>query len=456
MKELKRYTMAIVLTAVSSASYAQTCMSLQEVYEQADRQSRQLSVSQTGLKAAAEAVAAAKSALLPTVNLTLSGSYIGDATLMSRGFSTSGTSDVIVAGLGPQPVANGRQDTPHWGNTFAAQASQVVYAGGAIKAGIKLAELGEEMAVLDVEKNRQEVRFLLTGYYLDLCKLHNQLAVMAQNIGLTEKLIDHMRVRHEQGTVLRNDITRYELQLENLRLTEVKLQEAVAVINHQLQTTLHLAEGTVIVPDTAALRAEISRLNAVASHDAWLQKAFDGNIGLRQAGVAANMAEQQVKTATAASLPSVALVAEERLFGPFTNDLIPVDANVNTWFVGIGLKYSLSSLWTNKHAVSRARISARQSREQVELVRERVASEVQASYVSFLTAFTEVSTQEKQLELARQNYDVVQNRYRNELALLTDMVDASNMLLKADMALVDARISLLYHYYKLRYAASFL
>ena len=42
-----------------------------------------------------------------------------------------------------------------------------VYAGGAIRSGIRMAELGEKMAELDVEKNRQEVRFLLTGYYLD-------------------------------------------------------------------------------------------------------------------------------------------------------------------------------------------------------------------------------------------------------------------------------------------------
>jgi outer membrane protein len=39
---------------------------------------------------------------------------------------------------------------------------------------------------------------------------------------------------------------------------------------------------------------------------------------------------------------------------------------------------------------------------------------------------------------------VVQNRYQNDLALLTDMVDASNMKLSAEMALVNARISMLF------------
>ena len=50
----------------------------------------------------------------------------------------------------------------------------MIYAGGAIRSGIEMAKLGHQLAELDVEKNRQEVRFLLTGYYLDLYKLQNQ------------------------------------------------------------------------------------------------------------------------------------------------------------------------------------------------------------------------------------------------------------------------------------------
>lgn len=98
-------------------------------------------------------------------------------------------------GLGIVPVPNGKQDTPHWGNSFTARVTQVVYAGGAVRSGIRLAELGREMAQLDVERNRQEVRFLLAGYYLDLSKLGNQMEVVRQNIALTQTELDQMRAR---------------------------------------------------------------------------------------------------------------------------------------------------------------------------------------------------------------------------------------------------------------------
>lgn len=429
-------------------------MTLTTLYDLADRQSQKVRVSEVALRAADEGVAAAKSALLPSVDLSLQGSYTGNAFMLSRGFSSSGTTDYIVPGVGTVPVANGKQDTPHWGNSFTAQVSQVVYAGGAIRSGIRMAELGKEMAELDVEKNRQEVRFLLTGYYLDLCKLDNQMEVVSQNIALAKKEIEQMKARRGEGTVLQNDITRYEFQLQSLELTLTKLKDASTVINYQLVKTLHLPEQTVILPDKNELDTEIYALSAIAAQETWQQTAADNNLGIRQATVATNLTEQKVKQVKAESLPSIAVVAENQLYGPYTQDLIPKDCNVNVWFVGIGVKFSLGSLWKNKHNIRKARIEHRQSQEALALAHEEVENGVQANYTNLLTSYTEVKTQQKQVELANQNYSVVQNRYQNELALLTDMVDASNMKLSAEMALVNARIGMLYNFYKLKYVTN--
>ena len=429
-------------------------VTLTTLYNLADQQSQKVKVSEAALRAADEGVTAAKSALLPSVDLSLQGSYTGNAFMLSRGFSGNGTTDYIVPGVGTVPVANGKQDTPHWGNSFTAQVSQVVYAGGAIRSGIRIAELGKEMAELDVEKNRQEVRFLLTGYYLDLCKLDNQIEVVRQNITLTQKEIEQMKARREEGTVLQNDITRYEFQLQSLELTLTKLTNASTIINHQLVTTLHLPEQTVIAPDKNELDTEINALSAIAAQETWQQTAADNNLGIRQATVATNLAEQKVKQVKAESLPSVAVVAENQLYGPYTQDLIPKDCNVNVWFVGIGVKFSLGNLWKNKHNIRKARIEHRQSQEALALAHEEVENGVQASYTNLLTSYTEVKTQQKQVELANQNYSVVQNRYQNDLALLTDMVDASNMKLSAEMALVNARIGMLYNFYKLKYVTN--
>ncbi len=437
---------------------AQQRMSLQSLFDLADQQSQRIRVSEAALKAAEEGVASAKSALLPSVEFSVQGSYTGNAFLMSRGFSAGGTTEYIVPGLGPQQVPNGKQPTPHWGNSFTAQVSQVIYAGGAIRSGIEMAKLGHQLAELDVEKNRQEVRFLLTGYYLDLYKLQNQSQVIAKNIELTEKVIQQMKARREQGTVLKNDITRYELQLQSLGLAKTQVDDAQKIIRHQIATTIHLPEGEDFEVEEPGYDDDNPSTNSGQAHalryddeESWQQAATENNIDIRQASLATEMSEQKIRNTRAASLPSVAVVAENNLFGPYTSDLIPKNANVNVWFVGIGVKYSLSSIWKNKHDIRKARYENAHARESVQLAREGIEDAVQANYTNLLTSSVEVATQEKQVELADQNYTVVKNRYDNDLALLTDMLDASNMKFSADMALVNARINMFYNYFKLKY-----
>lgn len=70
--------------------------------------------------------------------------------------------------------------------------------------------------------SRENIRFIALGEYLDLQKLQNREKVIEDNIELTAKLIANIEEKHNQGVALKNDITRYELQMQTLRLTLTK------------------------------------------------------------------------------------------------------------------------------------------------------------------------------------------------------------------------------------------
>lgn len=57
---------------------------------------------------------------------------------------------------------------------------------------------------------------------------------------------------------------------------------------------------------------------------------------------------------------------------------------------------------------------------------------MQAAWTNYQQSYVELQTQQKSVELARQNFEVVNDRYINRLALVTDMIDASNMRLDAE------------------------
>lgn len=432
MSKNKRLIVLLCLAALcSQCLYAQTRqMGIDEMFRLADEQSKSVQTYRTGADAADEALRAAKAQRLPDISVSLSASYLGDGRIWDRDFG------------------NGMKvDMPHFGNNFTLEAQQVVYSGGAISSGIRQAELAKTLAQLDMQKNVQEIRFMLVGNYLDLYKLDNQMKVLEKNIGLTEQVIANMKARREQGTVLKNDITRYELQREQLKLQLSRVADMRKIANHQLATTLHLPEGTVISPDTTLLEQQITAL----TENDWQQAAKANNIDLKQAQASISMNEQKVRQERAELLPHIAIVAEEHLDGPVTIEVPALDNNFNYWYIGIGIKYNLSSLFKNNRRMKQARLNVRRAREQHELAQEQVNNAVQAGYVNFLTAFTDLRTQENSVKLADENYAVTSHRYKNEMALLTDMLDASNTKLGAELDLVNARINVVYNFYKMKY-----
>ena len=136
--------------------------------------------------------------------------------------------------------------------------------------------------------------------------------------------------------------------------------------------------------------------------------------------------------------------------GPITIEVPVIDKNFNYWYVGVGVSYKLSSLYKSGKNIKRARISTDVNRRRREEVLEQTSLAVQADYTQYMEAYDEVSTLEKNVQLAKENYEVTETRYRNEMALVTEMLDASNQLLDAELQLANARINVIFNYYKLK------
>ena len=417
---------------VKLASDGNLPMSISQLFEKIEDNNKELRTSKTGVEAANLGIESAKSKRLPDLDASLSFSYIGNALITDRNFSN-------VHGL----------KSPHVGDNFALQAQQVVYAGGAINAGIKLAELGKLQAEVGVKLTRQQARFIALGQYLDLYKIDNRIRVYEKNIELTRQLIDDIKEKQKQGMALKNDITRYELQMESLKLGLTALHNNRSILNHQLCNTLDIDAGKQIIPD-----ATIADKNYAKDDEAYWQSAsLVSSPLMEQSNNAIRIAEQKEKIAKSDLLPKVAFVAADNFDGPILFELPPVDKNLNVWYVGVGVKYSLSSLFKSNKRIKQAAVETRQAKEAHAVQAEQLNNRVQAAYVQYQQTYVELETQKKSVELAQQNYEVMNARYLSQLALVTDMVDASNLKLNAELSEVDARINIVYAYYRMKYVA---
>ena len=402
----------------------QQVLTMDEMFRLADANSKSIAARQLAVDEAAEAVRVAKNDRLPSIEASLSLSYIGDGWMADRDFS------------------NGmKADMPHFGNNFALKATQVVYSGGAISTGIEMSELQKQIADLELANNRQDVRFLLAGYYLQLFQLHNQEEIYEKNIEQTRLLVDEITAAHRQGTALKSDITRYELQLQNLELGLTNTRNRRNIINRQLTTTLGLDNSVEIMPDTTLLTVRLDQRNELFWQDE-MQKAP----ALQLAGLAVDMGKKQEQMAKAERRPSVALFASNNLDGPILIEVPPINSNFNYWMVGVSFSYKFDSLFKSNKKLKKALIATRKAQQDFEYAEEQLSNGVHASYIDLQEAYERLRTKEKSVQLAHENYSVVHSRYINGLSLITDMLDASNIQLSSELELANAQIGILYQY----------
>lgn len=433
MKGKKIFSSCLLLTMLplSAMAQEQRQITVNELFSLIETNNTTLRMQKSGVDVAQQAVSEAKSQRLPDVNAQLSATYNGNVIMTDRDFSNA-------TGF----------SSPHFGNSFVLEAQQVIYAGGALNAGIRLAEAQHKIAKNGVDMTRQQQRFMALGQYLELFKIDNGIKVYESNISLTEKLIADIKAKHSEGMALKNDVTRYELQMETLRLGLRKLQDSRTVLNHQLCNTLGLGE-TRIVPDQNV----VNNATEDATENDWQARATASSTALKASNLGIEVANEQLKIAKSDLLPHFSLFAAETFSGPFTYDVPPIDKNFNIWYVGIGVRYSLSSLFKNNKSIRRAKAALRQSEQQKAVTAETINNTMQEAYTLYRQSFVDLRTRQKSVELANSNYQVMNDRYLNQLALVTDMVDASNLKLDAELQEVNARANIVFAYYKMKYVA---
>ncbi len=416
------------LLSDGECAFGQSVVTLKEIFESAEANSAQLRPSFTAQTEAEREISVARSGRLPDINASLSLSYIGD------GFTTKrNLSDYQKA-----PI-------PHLGTGVSLNITQPVYTGGAVTNAIELAELKSTAARFATDLQRDNIRFQLTGLYLDIYKYNNLRRVVEGNISAAQKVLKEMVARYEQGTALQNDITRYELLVSNLELQLVRINNTIDILNTNLVTIAGLPEGTVIVPDSTILAQSLPTKGT-----AWWQAEAEANspsLSLARSGVdISRKAESLVRSER---LPKIGLQAGWSMDGPILVEVPPINRNLSYWYVGIGISYNISSLYKSNKSLAKSRIATQRAVEQLDVARENLSLAVNTDHIRYLEAYEELKARQKSVELAERNYRTTSTRYSADMALITDMLDAANSKLDAEQQLVNARINIIYYYYKL-------
>lgn len=419
--------------AVNAATHAQSdtlLMTVDRLFELGVKGSLKVGADKIRERMASEQILVAKSALYPDLEIGLNAGVLGQPVIFQNGMS--------------EPTY---PEAPDWSQNYAVDFRQPLYTGGKIKGNISKAEITGHISRLQTLTDISELKLALLERYLTLLNLYKQRDVLSRTIEESEhRLVDIVRMKRE-GLITNNDVLRSEMQLTDNRLKKNETENDIALVSQQINILLDLDEDNCIMPDTSLL----SRVAAIDSYEEYLYDAFAGEPSLLLLRKQTDLADREVSIARSEALPQLSLYAANTLARPVSRTL--ADMYNNNWNVGLSLSYSMSSLYKNRHKVNVARHNVLLMKNAEEQKCRELRMVIKNAYLKHKEALLKVDALILSLRQAEENYRIMQNRYMNQLAILTDLLDADNLRLNAELQLTNARTAVVYTYYELQKAS---
>lgn len=423
-------SLLLVAWLLSYAEGPERFLSIEELFRLGTENSLRIKASQIEEIISDDQIKTARTNRLPNIQVGARAGVLGQPIVFQRGLA--------------HPT---HPETPDWSQNYSIELTQPIYQGGKITYHIRKTELQKEIALLNTTNDQAEIKLILLQQYMDLFSYYKQRDVLARNIEESERRLKDINRMRKEGLVTRNDEIRSELQLTNDRLAFQEAGNSIAIVSQQLDILLGLDESILITPDTTLLYTTVPFLD----YETYVQQAYENFPGMRIARRNIQLAENDIKLAKANYLPTLSLYAGNTLARPLSTTL--ADLYNHNWNIGLSLSYNLSSLYQNKYRTHEARQVAQLRQNTEKQLEQDIRINIRSAYLRHKEALDRVEALKLSVRQAEENYRIVQNRYLNQLSILTDLLDASSIRLEAELQLTVARTQTLYTYYELRRAS---
>jgi len=315
-----------------------------------------------------------------------------------------------------------------------------IYTGGKIKYGIESSSFLEKAAQLDAENDKEEIIQNAIEAFANLYKAKTAMQLVQENLQQSQQRVKDFSNMEKNGLLPRNDLLKAQLQTSNIELGLLDAENNWKLANVNMNLMLGLPIATELVLDTT--RIERKKDDRVL--DDYIQAALTNRKDMEAMDYRKKAAESGVKSAKAELYPSLNLTG-----GYIAADIPNVLTVTNAMNVGVGVSYSISSLWKNKAKVQQAETKVKQLNAAEAMMDDYIKLDVSKSYLNLLSMRKKIDVSAKAVEQAEENYHIVKNKFDNSLATATDVLDANVAKLQATLSYTLSRAEAFVAYHKL-------
>lgn len=316
---------------------------------------------------------------------------------------------------------------------------QPLFTGFRLQAGAESARMLEKSAGQDLEKDRAEFIFAVKNAYWGLARAREFEKIVEENIRQVEEHLKDVRAFFAQGLLTKNEVLRAELELSNTELLRLDTRNAAEVALTSLDNLIGLPLDTDVDLTTSA-ESQASRLPAV--EDPSIEAALADRPELKSADFRIRASELGVKTARAGFYPQVFLSGNYYYLRPNPRFMPARDKFNGTWDVGISVSFDIWNWGQTKSQTEQAKAQLAQARDARKLLEDQAVLEVTQCRLTLARANEKVRVAGQAVGQAEENLRMTRERFKQGVALNTEVLDADVALLQARMNRTQAAIDL--------------
>jgi outer membrane protein len=323
--------------------------------------------------------------------------------------------------------------------------SQPLYTGGRLNHAYGAQAAAQESTRLDLERAQQALALRVYETFYAALMADQGVRVSTEGVEIAERHLDLAQVRFEAGSAARLDVLRAEVELANARARQIRARSSAAVSYQALRTVLSLPQNEPL--QLAGTLDEVPALPAASS----LVTALNTRSDIRAIGQQREAAERLFSLASAELKPTVALAGN---FQYQEDGLDSLFAGSNrSYQFGVAIRVPLFNAPTVAAKRGAALARMRQAEHGANAALDGARLELATASTELDAAREIVSTQQKAVELAREGLSIAEVSYENGVITATELNDARLSLLETEWELMQAKYGQIVAAAKTRYAA---
>ena len=337
--------------------------------------------------------------------------------------------------------------------SFGVSTSMPLFTGFRIPNQIKLDKLNLEAATADLEKSKNDIRLKVADAYVQILYDLEIAEVANRQIEIDSAQVARLQAFVNNGKASEAELSQQKATLANSKLTATQADNntRLAILTLTQLLELPTPDGFSIVRPSQAELTKLVGKDRLVTPDQIYAEALGVKPEILSQQLKLKGSEHSIKIAQAANYPTLSLSGGLNT-NYYTTSGFPSDAfghqlkNNFSQYIGLNVNVPIFNRFQTRNSIRSARIDLENQQLQFDNTKKTLYKDIQQVYYNALNAQEKEKSSEDAVQSTKDAFQLMQAKYENGKATITEFNESKNNYLKSESELVRARYENLYQH----------